>query len=131
MQSISTRPLTTHHSPLTTHHSPLTTHHSPLTFFCPLRRSALVGWGSSVNQQPEAIAPRSRIMSVTTKEAAPARIEVSDSAEQMSAHLLEGVQGRDPQAWGRLVELCAPLVERWSRRRRLPAEDIQDVAQDV
>jgi RNA polymerase sigma-70 factor (ECF subfamily) len=45
--------------------------------------------------------------------------------------LLERVQAADAAAWGRLVELYAPLVLHWCRRGGLRAEDAADVFQDV
>jgi len=55
----------------------------------------------------------------------------SQGSETSSSTLLAQVQAQDPQAWQRLVDLCAPLIYRWCRRRNLQADDAADVAQDV
>jgi RNA polymerase sigma-70 factor (ECF subfamily) len=45
--------------------------------------------------------------------------------------LLERVRLRDPQAWGRLVELYRPLVLAWCGRAGVNCTDAEDVAQEV
>ena len=48
-----------------------------------------------------------------------------------SLTLLERVRGRDEEAWRRLLHLYGPLVDRWSRYRRVRGEDLDDVRQEV
>jgi RNA polymerase sigma-70 factor (ECF subfamily) len=48
-----------------------------------------------------------------------------------SLSLLERARARDPQAWGRLVRLYAPLIYRWCRWRGLRDEAAEDVGQEV
>jgi RNA polymerase sigma-70 factor (ECF subfamily) len=48
-----------------------------------------------------------------------------------SRSLLERARSDDPAAWGRLVELYAPLVLHWCRRWGLPEQDSADVFQEV
>lgn len=45
--------------------------------------------------------------------------------------LLARVQAQQPDAWEKLVELYAPLVNHWCRRSDLPPEDAADVFQEV
>src|SRR6476620_8484070 len=45
--------------------------------------------------------------------------------------LLERVRANDPEAWQRLVQLYRPLVLFWCTRGRVPADDVEDVAQEV
>jgi RNA polymerase sigma-70 factor (ECF subfamily) len=45
--------------------------------------------------------------------------------------LLERVRANDAEAWQRLVQLYRPLVHFWCGRSRLPAADVEDVAQEV
>jgi RNA polymerase sigma-70 factor (ECF subfamily) len=45
--------------------------------------------------------------------------------------LLERIQADDPIAWGRLVELYAPLLFHWCRRWDLRDQEIADVLQEV
>src|SRR5262245_26544045 len=45
--------------------------------------------------------------------------------------LLERVRANDAEAWHRLVQLYRPLVVFWCARSRLPAADVEDVAQEV
>ncbi len=45
--------------------------------------------------------------------------------------LLERLRANDPQAWDRLVRLYRPLVIFWCTRGRVPAGDLEDVAQEV
>lgn len=56
---------------------------------------------------------------------------LSQGSESSSSTLLHLVQAQDPQAWQRLVDLYAPLIYRWCRRRNLQANDAADVAQEV
>ncbi len=51
--------------------------------------------------------------------------------ESSSSTLLHLVQAQAPLAWQRLVDLYAPLIYRWCRRRNLQADDAADVAQEV
>lgn len=55
----------------------------------------------------------------------------SQGSDSSSSTLLHLVQAQDPQAWQRLVDLYAPLIYRWCRRRNLQADDAADVAQEV
>jgi RNA polymerase sigma-70 factor (ECF subfamily) len=48
-----------------------------------------------------------------------------------SLTLLERVRGRDEEAWRRLLHLYGPLVDRWSSRRGVRGEDLDDVRQEV
>ena len=48
-----------------------------------------------------------------------------------SLSLLLRVQGNQPGAWERLVDLYAPLVYHWCRRSQLGPEDTADVFQEV
>jgi RNA polymerase sigma-70 factor (ECF subfamily) len=45
--------------------------------------------------------------------------------------LLERVRANDPAAWQRLVELYQPLVRWWCVRSGVPADECEDVAQEV
>jgi RNA polymerase sigma-70 factor (ECF subfamily) len=51
--------------------------------------------------------------------------------EVTSASLLERARAKDPDAWRRLVALYQPLVRYWIARARLPAQDGEDVGQEV
>jgi RNA polymerase sigma-70 factor, ECF subfamily len=53
------------------------------------------------------------------------------SAESISMSLLGRVKAGEGDAWRRLVDLYAPLLYEWCRRRQLKAEDAADVAQEV
>jgi len=53
------------------------------------------------------------------------------ATETTSASLLDRVKAGEGEAWGRLVELYAPLLYEWCRRNGLQAEDAADVAQEV
>jgi len=55
----------------------------------------------------------------------------SHGSDSSSTTLLRLVQAQDPLAWQRLVDLYAPLIYRWCRRRNLQADDSADVAQEV
>jgi len=48
-----------------------------------------------------------------------------------STSLLGRAKAGEDEAWGRLVELYAPLLYEWCRRSGLQADDAADVAQDV
>jgi RNA polymerase sigma-70 factor, ECF subfamily len=48
-----------------------------------------------------------------------------------SLTLLERVKQREAEGWHRLVTLYQPLVVWWCRRKGLPTEDAEDVAQEV
>jgi RNA polymerase sigma-70 factor (ECF subfamily) len=54
-----------------------------------------------------------------------------DAPSSTSSSLLERVKARQPEAWGRLVDLYAPLVYRWCRQLGLRAADAGDVVQEV
>jgi RNA polymerase sigma-70 factor (ECF subfamily) len=45
--------------------------------------------------------------------------------------LLERVKQREAEGWRRLVSLYQPLVLWWCRQKGLPAQDAEDVAQEV
>lgn len=53
----------------------------------------------------------------------------TDDATSMT--LLARVQAQQSDAWGKLVELYAPLVRHWCLRSNLSAEDTADVFQEV
>ena len=58
--------------------------------------------------------------------------ELSGSpASDSGATLLARVQGRQPEAWRRLVDLYGPLIYRWCRWAGLQPDDAGDVAQQV
>jgi RNA polymerase sigma-70 factor (ECF subfamily) len=48
-----------------------------------------------------------------------------------STGLVNGVKGRDPEAWRRLAHLYGPLVYRWCRWQGLRTSDAEDVTQEV
>jgi RNA polymerase sigma-70 factor (ECF subfamily) len=48
-----------------------------------------------------------------------------------SSSLLTRVRQNEPQAWERLVDLYSPLVFRWCRWTKLPAQEAADVMQNV
>ena len=48
-----------------------------------------------------------------------------------SSSLLERVKARDPDAWGRLIDLYTPLIYAWCRQCGLQAEDAADIGQEV
>jgi RNA polymerase sigma-70 factor (ECF subfamily) len=62
---------------------------------------------------------------VTSREAHPA------GPGPTSTGLVDGVKGRDPEAWRRLARLYGPLVYQWCRARGLQPSDAEDVTQDV
>ncbi len=55
---------------------------------------------------------------------------ITDSA-RTSPSLLERARANDAEAWGRLVQLYAPLVYHWCRRWQVPEADLADVFQEV
>jgi RNA polymerase sigma-70 factor (ECF subfamily) len=48
-----------------------------------------------------------------------------------SLSLLARARANDQDAWGRLTSLYRPLVAFWCRRARCPAEEVEDVTQEV
>ena len=52
-------------------------------------------------------------------------------ADTSSGLLLRVRDGTDGEAWARLVHLYAPLLHGWLHRYAVPAEDADDVVQDV
>jgi RNA polymerase sigma-70 factor (ECF subfamily) len=51
---------------------------------------------------------------------------------ETSATLLQRLNDRsDSVAWRRLVDLYSPLIHAWLRRQGVPAEDAEDLTQDV
>src|SRR5262249_30050984 len=48
-----------------------------------------------------------------------------------STGLVNGVRGRDPEAWRRLAHIYGPLVYQWCRWQGLQTSDAEDVTQDV
>jgi RNA polymerase sigma-70 factor (ECF subfamily) len=48
-----------------------------------------------------------------------------------STGLVNGVKGRDREAWRRLAHLYGPLVYQWCRRQGLQPSDAEDVMQEV
>jgi RNA polymerase sigma-70 factor, ECF subfamily len=51
---------------------------------------------------------------------------------ETSATLLERLNDRsDSVAWGRLVDLYSPLINGWLRRHGVPAENAEDLTQEV
>ncbi len=57
--------------------------------------------------------------------------EHTPSSWGTSLSLLERARGRDPEAWGRLVQLYSPLAFSWARRAGLSDADAADLVQDV
>jgi RNA polymerase sigma-70 factor (ECF subfamily) len=55
----------------------------------------------------------------------------SPTSPSTSTSLLDRVKLRDPDAWGRLVQVYGPLVYGWCRRTGLQGDDAADVAQEV
>jgi RNA polymerase sigma-70 factor (ECF subfamily) len=45
--------------------------------------------------------------------------------------LLKAARARDPEAWGRLVEIYRPLVRFWCGRAGIRGQDAEDVSQEV
>src|SRR5262249_27276083 len=54
-----------------------------------------------------------------------------EAAGATSLGLLERARSHDAAAWGRLVQLYAPLVDRWCRQASLQDADAADVRQEV
>jgi RNA polymerase sigma-70 factor (ECF subfamily) len=48
-----------------------------------------------------------------------------------SSSLLRRAVDREPEAWRQLVKLYTPLVRYWCRQAGIPAQDVEDVSQDV
>jgi hypothetical protein len=55
----------------------------------------------------------------------------SNVSSPTSLSLLERACALDEGAWGQLVRLYGPLVQRWCKRADLQEEDIADVFQDT
>jgi RNA polymerase sigma-70 factor (ECF subfamily) len=55
----------------------------------------------------------------------------SNVSSQTSMSLLERACAREEGAWGQLVRLYGPLVQRWCKRADLQEEDTADVFQDT
>jgi RNA polymerase sigma-70 factor (ECF subfamily) len=53
----------------------------------------------------------------------------SDNGTRLS--LLQRASDRESVAWSELVDLYAPLVAYWCRRRGVPSADLPDIVQDV
>jgi RNA polymerase sigma-70 factor (ECF subfamily) len=58
-------------------------------------------------------------------------VQPSEQSGVTSFSLLDRARAHDETAWQRLVELYAPLVARWCRRRGLADADAADVWQEV
>jgi RNA polymerase sigma factor (sigma-70 family) len=52
-------------------------------------------------------------------------------ADETSLSLIRRVQSNSQEGWSRLVELYAPLIQRWLRRAGVGRDDLDDIAQDV
>jgi len=48
-----------------------------------------------------------------------------------SPSLLAAARRQDQQAWQRLVQIYAPLIDNWCRRSSIPPSDVLDVVQEV
>src|SRR3954468_10036396 len=55
----------------------------------------------------------------------------SQPGQLTSLSLLGRARANDPDAWARLTSLYRPLVALWCRRARCPAEEVEDVMQEV
>src|SRR5205809_6722952 len=55
----------------------------------------------------------------------------SQSSQLTSLSLLARARANDQDAWTRLTSLYRPLVAFWCRRARCPAEEVEDVTQEV
>ena len=55
----------------------------------------------------------------------------SQPGQLTSLSLLARARSNDHDAWARLTSLYRPLVAFWSRRARCPAEEVEDVTQEV
>jgi DNA-directed RNA polymerase specialized sigma24 family protein len=56
---------------------------------------------------------------------------MGDDTSSTSLSLLERARGSDVAAWGRLVGLYTPLVDRWCRQAGLQDADAADIRQEV
>ncbi len=56
---------------------------------------------------------------------------MSGDSQQTSRSLLERAKSNDTSAWGRLVQVYAPLVYHWCRRWQVTEGDIPDIFQEV
>ncbi|MEM7315248.1 MAG: sigma-70 family RNA polymerase sigma factor [Planctomycetota bacterium] len=52
-------------------------------------------------------------------------------SERTSYSLIEGVRQKDEDAWNSLNQLYAPLVAYWCQKAGVPADDVEDLVQDV
>jgi RNA polymerase sigma-70 factor (ECF subfamily) len=57
--------------------------------------------------------------------------EESQAGQLTSLSLLARVRANDQDAWARLTSLYRPLVAFWCRRAHCPAEEVEDVTQEV
>ena len=57
--------------------------------------------------------------------------EESQPGQLTSLSLLARARANDEDAWARLTSLYRPLVAFWCRRARCPAEEVEDVMQEV
>src|SRR3954466_6057487 len=55
----------------------------------------------------------------------------SQPGQLTSLSLLARARANDQDAWARLTSLYRPLVAFWCRRARCPAEEVEDVTQEV
>ena len=55
----------------------------------------------------------------------------SQPGQLTSLSLLTRARANDQDAWARLTSLYRPLVTFWCRRARCPAEEVEDVTQEV
>jgi RNA polymerase sigma-70 factor (ECF subfamily) len=72
-----------------------------------------------------------RILAMNVNPAGRREQHLSPTPSATSLTLLDRVRDHDPRAWNRLVQLYAPLIFRWCRRRQLHSEDAADVSQEV
>jgi RNA polymerase sigma-70 factor (ECF subfamily) len=59
------------------------------------------------------------------------RVKHDDEPSVTSLSLLERARGADPDAWGRLVTLYAPLIYDWCLKAHLQPADAEDIGQKV
>jgi RNA polymerase sigma-70 factor, ECF subfamily len=52
-------------------------------------------------------------------------------SRSISSTMLAGVKLRQPEAWSRLVDVWAPVIYGWCRRRDVQAADAADIVQEV
>ena len=57
--------------------------------------------------------------------------DASQPGQLTSLSLLARARANDQDAWSRLTSLYRPLVAFWCRRARCPAEEVEDVTQEV